>query len=89
MAITLTSEQSDYVRQEIAAAGANATPPFAADYVLAWQTKLGVVLQNYDGEMQITALVRARNGWEDEDATFKAAVADLVAASLEAWRSVN
>lgn len=89
MAITLTEDQTAYVKSAVAAAGANKVPPFYAAYVLAWQTKLGVVLADHDGVLQTTATVRARNGWNEDDAKFRATVADLIVACEAAWPSVS
>lgn len=89
MAISLTPEQTLYVKEQVAQVGQSQSVPFFAKYVLAWQTRLGVVLADEFEVIRVTAGTKARNGWEENDATFRATVALVVADCLLAWPSVS
>ncbi len=76
--ITLTDAQKQYLTEQVNASGAGKTPPYVLNGLITGNTVLDIVVSG--GGRDVAAQAKEKNGWESTDASFKQAVADVIAA---------
>jgi hypothetical protein len=83
--VVLTPNQTQYLTEQVNAAGQSSEPPYHFYYSLTMKTHLGVVVSDENGERLHAESIRVRNDWNADTATFEEAVKSVIAAINRKW----